>query len=113
GGGDVFRAAGIKGSAVLLGERERLHARGLVADAAVADAGAVGRDRVDDRSRARLLDHRVLVVALEERVILEVAVSSRSRVAAVEGDRLLGPISGQAELAPGRGVGGRPAPPTR
>src|SRR5262249_47365756 len=42
----------------------------------------------------------VLVVALGERVLLEVAVRSRRRVAAVEADRLAPPVPRQPDLTP-------------
>src|SRR5262249_28360308 len=65
---------------------------------------AVARDGLDDRRAAGLLLDRVLEVALGERVLLEVAVGARGRVAAVQADRLVLPLPGQAEVAPGRDV---------
>src|SRR5438093_227175 len=87
-------------AAVLLGQRHRAHAGRGVANAAVADAVTVHRDALDDRRRARLLLDLVLVVAVLERVLLEEAVGARGRVAAVEAQRPVGPLTRQPELAP-------------
>src|SRR6266446_1914653 len=87
-------------AAVLLGQRHRAHAGRGVANAAVADAVAVHRDALDDRRRARLLLDLVLVVAVLERVLLEEAVGARGRVAAVEAQRPVGPLTRQPELTP-------------
>src|SRR5882724_1720223 len=88
----------------LLGQRDRPHSRRRVADAAVADREPVHRDALDDRRGARLLLHRVLVVAVLERVLLEEPVGARSGVTSVEADRLAGPFTGEAELSPGGDV---------
>ena len=72
---------------------------------------AVAGDALHDRRAAGLLLDGVLEVALEERVLLEVAVGARRRVAAVEADRLVRPLARQAEVAPGADV--LVAPPLR
>src|SRR5882724_1633746 len=90
--------------AFLLGQRDRPHPRRRVADAAVTDGEPVDRDALDDRRRAGLLLHGVLVVAVLERVLLEEPVRTRGGVAAVEADRLRGPVTGEAQLSPGGDV---------
>src|SRR5260370_19787182 len=92
-------------AALLFPELDRSHAGGPVPDAAVPDAEAVLGHALHDRRRSGLLLHGVLVVAVGERVLLEEPVGARCGVAAVESDGSVGPISGQAELAPGLDVG--------
>src|SRR4029453_3892213 len=83
---------------------QRLHTRGLVADAAIADAVLILGDALHDRRRPRLFLHGVLVVAVAQRVFLEEAVGPGGGVAAVETDRLRGPGGAQREVAPGGDV---------
>src|SRR5262245_14405193 len=89
---------------VFLRERDGLHVGRGVADAAVADGVAIHRDSLHHRGRPGLLLHRVLVVAVLQRVLLEEAVGAGRRVAPVETDGPARPVAGQAELTPRRDV---------
>src|SRR3972149_5889198 len=64
----VVRVGLVAPGAFLLRERDRAHARRRVADAAIAQGEAVDGDALHYGRRARLLLHRVLVVAVLEAV---------------------------------------------
>src|SRR6185312_4638582 len=89
--GDHVLRAVVDAGSLFGGHGDGPHARGLVADAAVADRVLVLGDALHHRSTARLLLHRRLVVALAERGLLEVAIGA---------DRLTGPGAGDARVAP-------------
>ena len=107
----VVRGGLLAGRAGLLGERHGADARRRVPDSAVAHREAVDRGSLDDRRRAGLLLHLVLVVTVLQDVLLEEPVRSGSRVPAVEADRLRRPLAREAELAPCLHVLGVPAAP--
>ncbi len=92
-----------KGLAIL-GERNRTHAGGDVADAGVTDAVQGGRDGLHHGSRTRLLVHTALEVAVTQGVLLEVTVSTGYGVATEQLQILAGPVTGQTQIRP---LGGR------
>src|SRR4029079_923392 len=97
---DVLVAAVVERAAVLVGELRGLHTRSPVAHAAVPDPVAVLGDALHHRGRARLLLHGVAIVAVEEGVLLEEPVGAARGVTAVKADRMAGPVSAEADLAP-------------
>src|SRR5207249_11711864 len=81
-------------------QRHGAYLGGFVAEPGIANARDVATDALYRGRRPGLLFDRLLVVAARERMFLEITIRAGSAVAAVERERLVGPIPRQSKVAP-------------
>src|SRR5690606_26316458 len=80
--------------------RHRADVGRRIADTGVADAADFRRNTLDHGRGTRLFTYFRVIVAAEQGDVLEVTIGARGRVAAIERDRAIGPVAGQADITP-------------